>query len=168
MLTRRASRGFVLIELTTTLILVGIIGTFAGFFLYNGINGYLASKRNSETALAAQIALDRISSELRQVSSFPAAPVANTSITYRSTDLTGTRRLRYDSDAKNIYLSVNGTENALLNNVSAFRLSLDAANIDNDAGNTQEVSAIRIGFNLTDVGTPFDIRIYPRSFIPNP
>ena len=69
MTPRRPHAGFVLIELVTTLVLVGVIGTFAGFFLWNGINGYLASKRNSETALAAQVALDRISFELRHIAS---------------------------------------------------------------------------------------------------
>ena len=85
MTPRRPHAGFVLIELVTTLLLVGVIGTFAGFFLWNGINGYLASKRNSETALAAQVALDRISYELRHIASLEtstAPPVLNTSITY--------------------------------------------------------------------------------------
>jgi hypothetical protein len=168
MMTRRANTGFVLIELVTTLVLVGVIGTFAGFFLWNGINGYLASKRNSETALAAQVTLDRISAELRHATSFPVAPVANTAITYRCSDLTGTRRLRYDSGGKTVYLSVNGIENPLLNSVSAFRLSLESANMDNDGANTSEVAAIRVGFNVAEVGTPFDVRIYPRAFIPSP
>jgi len=43
MTLRRAHAGFVLIELVTTLVLVGVIGTFAGFFLWNGINGYMAT-----------------------------------------------------------------------------------------------------------------------------
>ena len=76
MTPRRAHAGFVLIELVTTLVLVGVIGTFAGFFLWNGINGYLASKRNSETALAAQVALDRISYELRHIASLSGNPCA--------------------------------------------------------------------------------------------
>ena len=172
MTPRRAHAGFVLIELVTTLVLVGVIGTFAGFFLWNGINGYLASKRNSETALAAQVALDRISYELRHIASLgPGSPSRlNTSISYRSTlpDLTGVRRLRYD--CQTIYFSRDGgvTENPLLRNVSAFRLCLDSANLDNDAGNNLEVSAIRVGFNVVDVGTPFDVRIYPRVMIAQP
>ena len=83
MTPRRAHAGFVLIELVTTLVLVGVIGTFAGFFLWNGINGYLASKRNSETALTAQVALDRISYELRHIASLSGNPALNTSISYR-------------------------------------------------------------------------------------
>jgi prepilin-type N-terminal cleavage/methylation domain-containing protein len=173
MMPRRAHAGFVLIELVTTLVLVGVIGSFAGFFLWSGINGYLASKRNSETALAAQVALDRISYELRHIASLEtptAPPVLNTSLTYRSTlaELTGVRRLRYDSQT--IYFSRDGgaTENPLMKNVSGFRLCLDSANLDNDAGNNLEVSAIRVGFNVIDVGTPFDVRIYPRVAIANP
>jgi prepilin-type N-terminal cleavage/methylation domain-containing protein len=169
----RPHAGFVLIELVTTLVLVGVIGAFAGFFLWSGINGYLASKRNSETALAAQVALDRISYELRHIASLEtstAPPVLNTSITYRSTlpDLTGARRLRYDSQI--IYFSRDGgvTEKPLLKNVSAFRLCLNSANLDNDAGDNLEISAIRVGFNVVDVGTPFDVRIYPRVMIANP
>jgi type II secretory pathway pseudopilin PulG len=173
MMPRRAHAGFVLIELVTTLILVGVIGTFAAFFLYNGINGYIASKRNSETAMAAQAALDRISYELRHIASLEtgtAPPVLNSSITYRSTlaELPGVRRLRFDNQT--LYFSRDGgvTENPLLRNVSSFRLCLNSANMDNDAGNNLEVSAIRVGFNVVDVGTPFDVRIYPRVMIANP
>jgi prepilin-type N-terminal cleavage/methylation domain-containing protein len=173
MMPRRTHAGFVLIEMVTTLVLVGVIGTFAAFFLYSGINGYLASKRNSETAMAAQAALDRISYELRHIASLEtgtAPPVLNSSITFRSSlaDLTGVRRLRYDNQT--IFFSRDGgvTENPLLRNVSPFRLCLDSANMDNDAGNNLEVSTIRVGFNVVDVGMPFDIRIYPRVMIATP
>jgi hypothetical protein len=170
---RTATDGFVLLELVTALVLVGVIGTFATLFLWDGINGYLSSKRNSEAALSAQIALDRISYELRHIASLETAtnpPVMNTSITYRSNlaGLAGVRRLRYNSGT--IFLSVDGgaTENPLLRNVSDFRLCMNSANLDNDAGNTQEVSAIRMGFNVVDVATNFDARVYPRVMIANP
>jgi prepilin-type N-terminal cleavage/methylation domain-containing protein len=159
-------RGFVLLEVVTTLILLGVIGTFASLFLWNGINGYLTSKRNAETALAAQVALDRISSELRHITSLPVAPTAD-SITYRTTDLPGTRKLSYA--AGKLYLKIDTSNDyLLLDNLSAFRLALDAVDLDNDGANNQEVSAIRVGFNVNDVPTPFDVRVYPRSFIPKP
>jgi hypothetical protein len=163
----------VLIELVTTLVLIGIIGAFAGLFLYTGITGFMASKRNSETALSAQIALDRISAELRHITSLPAAnpPVANTSITYLSKDLPGTRRLRYDSGARTINLDVTGVPNPLgekplLDKVATFSLAWTSANLDNAGGD--EISTINIGFTITDMGTQFNTRIHPRFFIPKP
>lgn len=166
---KKPQDGFVLMELIVTLVLVGFIGAFAGLFLYTGINGYLASKRNSETALSAQIALDRISAELRRISSLPQAPVANTSITYLSKDqdLSGTRRIRYDSVGKIIYFSRDGVENPLLDKVATFTLAWDSADMDNSGGN-EEISAIRFGFTVVEVGTQFEARIHPRFFIPKP
>lgn len=165
-MNKKPQGGFVLIELVTTLILIGVIGAFAGLFLFTGVNGFIASKRNSETALSAQIALDRISAELRRISSLPAAPVANTSITYLSKDLPGTRKIRYDSGAKIIYFSRDGAENPLLDKVATFSLAWDSANMDNAGGD--EISTINIGFTIADVGTQFNARIHPRFFIPKP
>jgi type II secretory pathway pseudopilin PulG len=171
MLTLRRPTGFVLIELVATLILIGIIGAFAGLFLYSGINGFIASKRNSETALAAQIALDRIDAELQHVSFVPPAtdpdhPVANVSITYRSKDLPGKRRIRYDSSAKVIYFSLDGVENPLLDKAATFTLAWDSADLDNSGG--EEISTIRIGFTMADVGKQFNAKIHPRYLIPKP
>ena len=56
-------KGFTLVELVVTLVLVGIIGTFTTLFMYTGLNGYLRAKDTSEETLKAQIALDRISLE---------------------------------------------------------------------------------------------------------
>jgi type II secretory pathway pseudopilin PulG len=173
MMIKKPQGGFVLIELVATLVLVGMIGAFAGLFLYTGINGFIASKRNSETALAAQIALDRISTELRYIAFLPSNP-SSSSITYLSKDrnLPGTRRLRYDSTSRAIYLSVNGVENPILDNVASFNLTWNhpqnpLADMDNADGD-QEIAAIDIGFTVVDVGTQFSVRIHPRVFIPRP
>ena len=173
----KPTSGFVLIELVTTLILIGVLGAFAGLFLYNGINGYLASKRNSETALKAQVVIDRLSAELRNISSLPVNPVANTSITYKTADskLPGTRKIRYDSGSKTIYFSIDsGVENPLLDQLDSFTLSWPSADMDNADGDenpstgSQEISSILIEFTITGVGTKFSVRIHPRVFITKP
>jgi len=160
-------KGFILIELVTTLILVGVIGAFVGFFLYSGINGYLTSKKTSEGALKAQTVLDRISTELRHINALPSAPVTNAQITYQSADLTGSRRIRYDGGSQTIFFSIDGNENPLLDHVDTFTLNWTSADLDNADGD-QEISAINLGFTIADVGTPFTLRIFPRNLIDSP
>ena len=63
-------------------------------------------------------------------------------------------------------LSRDGVENPLLDKVATFTLAWDSANLDNSGGD--EISTIRIGFTVTEVGTQFNTRIHPRSFIPKP
>jgi len=168
----RCQKGFTLLELVTTLILVGMIGAFTSFFLYTGIRGFLTSKFSSETALQAQIALDRISAELRYIKYLEPSPVQtpnpnSNSIEYRSQDLNGARRIRYNSANREILLSVNGTANVLLDNVSAFTLSWVPKDLDQDGNN--EISKIRVAFTVrsasTENETPFSAEIYPRSML---
>ena len=167
----RCQKGFTLLELVTTLILVGMIGAFTSFFLYTGIRGFLTSKFSSETALQAQIALDRISAELRYIQALVNPPPTQTSIEYRSLDLTPTvtRRISYNSANREILLSVNGTANVLLDNVSAFTLSWVPMDLDQSADGKNEISKIRVAFTVrsasTENETPFSAEIYPRSML---
>ncbi len=164
----RNQRGFTLIELVVTLILVGIIGAFTGLFLSTGIQGFLTSKDISETALKAQIALDRISAELRFIETLPVAPVSNTSVTYTSRDLPDQRSISFDSTSKAISITVGNSSNVLLNNVKSFNLGLTVKDLDNSGDGNNEVAAISIGFTTTEIGTPFSVRIYPRDMLPAP
>jgi len=174
MLNLRTQKGFTLLELVTTLILVGIIGAFTSFFLYTGIRGFLTSKFSSETALQAQIALDRISAELRQVQALVNPPPTQTSIEYRSLDLTPTvtRRISYNSANREILLSVGGTANVLLDNVSAFTLSWVPKDLDQSGDGKNEISEIRVVFSVrsasTENETLFSAEIYPRSMLAAP
>jgi len=176
MLSLRSQKGFTLIELITTLVLVGVIGAFASFFLYTGIRGFLTSRFSSETALQAQIALDRISAELRYIKYFELIPVQtpnpNTnSVEYRSRDLEGARRISYNSANREILLTVNGTPNILLDNVSAFNISWVSKNLDQRVSDS-EISEIRVAFTIrstsTENETEFSTEIYPRSMLPAP
>ena len=157
--------GFVLIELVTVLVLVGIIGVFAGFFLFTGVQGYLTSKKTSEGALQAQAALERISKELIDLSSLPVAPTA-TSVTYTSSrsELPGQRRISYSDSDSVISISVDGTAYPLLANVSEFSLSWDQADLDAD-GSADDIAGFIVTFKIEDIGQPFSTRIYPRRFI---
>jgi hypothetical protein len=167
--------GFVLIELVTTLVLVGVIGVFAGLFLYSGINGYLASKRNSENALKVQIAMDRISLELRDIKASPKPSFGTNTVTYQSSNsnLPGTRILRLVSGASGpgIYLSVDGASNILLDNLDLANsgITYDASrNLDSSLDGTNEIAFIKVAFRFLDMGKPFVVSVYPRNMITFP
>jgi type II secretory pathway pseudopilin PulG len=155
-------KGLILIELIMTLVLIGIIATFTGFFIFNGTNGYLRAKIITNGALDAQRALERISLELRTIDYFTSAPQTDVSLTYKSTELTGTRRVRYDSGV--IYIGTVGNQQPLLEKVTNFTLKLGHADVSEDGSNN--VKRIHVGFNIEDIGKRFQTRIFPRNLVP--
>ena len=164
------SAGFSLIELILTIVLIGIIGTFTSLFVYSGIRGYLTTRQNSEGALQAQIALDRISLELRDITSLTGTPDTtppDLSISYKSAVLSGTRELKYDSNQKAILISVDDGSNyhELLKNVDPCVLSLSYLNLDHDAVPVREVAQIDLTFKLDGIGKEFRTRIFPRHLV---
>ena len=160
-------KGFTLVELIVTIVLVGIIGTFTTLFMYTGLNGYMRAKTTAEGALKAQIALDRISLELRdidEISSF--AENAQIDYTSRSGTLTGNRTILYNAG----YIFIDGGNGAkeLLDEVSSFNMTLTAADLNNSASVKEEVQAIDISFTVGEIGRQFSARIFPRNMVTEP
>jgi prepilin-type N-terminal cleavage/methylation domain-containing protein len=160
-------KGFTLVELVVTLVLVGIIGTFTTLFMYTGLNGYLRAKDTSEGALKAQIALDRISLELRDinlVSDFN----DDTNVDYTSETLPAARRIRYAAGNDEILLSVGGNENLLLDDVQTFSMTATYNDLNYYGDNVSEVEAIEVSFTVGDIQRPFRTRIFPRHMVRDP
>jgi prepilin-type N-terminal cleavage/methylation domain-containing protein len=162
---RKQENGFTLVELIVTIVLVGIIGTFTTLFMYTGLNGYLRAKDNSEGALKAQIALDRISLELRDINEIEAF-TANSKIDYFSTALTGDRQITYNAATDTISMDVDGSVNVLLDDVQSFNIT--AAYSDLIPGGTNEVEAIDVSFTVGEIGRQFSTRIFPRNMVTEP
>jgi prepilin-type N-terminal cleavage/methylation domain-containing protein len=154
-------QGFALIELIAVIVLVGIIAAFSTFFLYTGFNGYVDTKNATEGALNAQMALDRISIELRNISEIIPTPSA-TSITfkcsYKSQEQAGTRTLKWLGDK--IMINVDSEDYPLLEDVKSFTLKYPP---NNDGGN--EVASIEVEFELNDIGKKFKTNIFPRNMV---
>ncbi len=155
-------KGLILIELIMTIVLIGIIATFTGFFIYSGINGYLRAKYITNGSLDAQRALDRISLELRDITDITPTPTGTT-VTYKSATLTGTRTLKYEGNT--IIIRVDPNDYPLLENVSSFNLSYAYLNLDADTAPVLEVANIDVVFNLEDIGLDFKTKILPRNLV---
>jgi len=152
--------GFTLIEIIVTLVLVGILSVFAGLFMTSFLGSYFTVKNNSETAMKAQMAMDRISLELRDVSAVSVL-TDNSLITYTNHSGAG-RTVKFVGS--NLYLST-PLDNILIDHVQAFQLSATYRNVYNIAAD--DMAFIDIGFTVQ--GYPaFGTRIFPRNRIPHP
>ena len=163
----KQENGFTLVELIVTIVLVGIVGTFTTLFMYTGLNGYIRAKDTAEGALKAQIALNRISMELRDIEDIDAF-TANTTIDYESATLIGDRQITYDGAADTISMDIDGNVNVLLDDVRNFTMTASYADLDNSGGGVNEVEAIDVSFTVGEIGRPFSARIFPRHMVPEP
>jgi prepilin-type N-terminal cleavage/methylation domain-containing protein len=156
--------GFTLIEMIVTLVLVGILSVFVGLFMTTFLNSYFMVKNNSDTAMKAQMTLDRMSLELRDSSSISVL-TDNSLITYKNTQIDPTsadRTIKFVGS--NIYLST-PADNILIDNVQAFSLSATYRNVYNVVAN--DVAFIDVSFTVSGYN-PFSTRIFPRTRIPHP
>jgi prepilin-type N-terminal cleavage/methylation domain-containing protein len=161
----RAQNGFTLVELIVTLVLVGIIGTFTTLFMYTGLNGYLKAKDTSEGALKAQIALDRISLELKDINNISDFN-SDTNINYTSETLPGNRKIILNGNQ--IDLDVDGNTNPLLDTVVSFDLKPNYTDLNHYADGNLEVGSIEISFTVGEIERPFSARIFPRNMVAKP
>jgi hypothetical protein len=170
MTTGQPPKGLILIELIAVIVLVGIIASFTTFFLYSGIEGYLSTKNTNQGALNAQMALDRISLELRNINELTATPDTtppDLSIYYKIESVTQARELKYDSTNKAILISVNNGADyhKLIGDVAQCNVSIEYRNLDHDTAPVNEVAGIEIRFSLTHIGKEFKTMIFPRNLV---
>jgi prepilin-type N-terminal cleavage/methylation domain-containing protein len=161
---RKDKRGFTLIEIIATLALIGVLSTVAVLFMGNVLTGFTAVKNNSAAALKAQMALNRLSLELKDMSSLNSLPTFNVSITYNNS-LGDNRKIKFDGLSKCIYIST-AADYILIDGVSNFSLSVTYDNMYNIAAD--DVAYIDIGFTVSGVSDSFSTRIFPRNRIVHP
>ncbi|MEW6332816.1 MAG: type II secretion system protein [Thermodesulfobacteriota bacterium] len=157
---RKRQGGFTLIEIILTLVLISVLSVFTGLFLTSFITSYYLVRNNTDTALKAQMAMDRISMELKDVTAVSAVTV-NSLITYTNPLGAGRTIKRVGS---NLYLST-PADNILIDGVQAFQLNPAYGNVYNIAAN--DMAYIDVGFTVTG-HPPFSTRIFPRNRIPYP
>ncbi len=164
--TTDSRRGMTLLELILGVIILGIIASVGSLFFVTGIKGYTQTRDASDLALKADVALARLDIELRDMdglgSGSSVTVVPDTSITYESTSLAGTRTISYASGRISLQTESAGTLYTLMDNVTAFSLSTGTADLDGK-GSPYEIAAVNISF--TSGGKTFSLQVLPRQFL---
>lgn len=164
-------RGFTIMEVIVTLVILGIIGVFGAMFMASGMRGFFQSRLGADVSMKAQIALDRISLELRYAKdlSAPGAIVftGTTAIQYTSDDanLGGIRQLFYTTNSTSgaLYLDPGtGTYRLLVDGLSAFNATATMDDLNGD-GMPLEVYAINLDMTFDGVPTIFSLEVLPRN-----
>lgn len=78
---RQKNKGFTLIEIIVTLVLVGILAAVAGFGIVEVARGYAAARENERMSQTARIALLRMSRELMELESVDSASTSGIAAT---------------------------------------------------------------------------------------
>jgi prepilin-type N-terminal cleavage/methylation domain-containing protein len=82
--TEAGEKGFTLIEVIVTLVLVGITAALAGMWIVSVANGYVFAKMNANTVQKGQLAITRLEKEFAAIQSVN--PASGSGITYIRTD----------------------------------------------------------------------------------
>lgn len=166
------SKGFTLIEIVVTIVIVGIISGIAAMIIAQGVRAYSDEQSRSDVHYQARFAMERMSREIRMIRSRAAAPVndipnmSGTMLEYRNTEGTlvgfqlsgGSIQRRQDSGA---WQTLASNITAPGGNLFVYR---DAA------GATGAIQAtlwsVEIVFTATQAGETLDMRtrVHPRNF----
>lgn len=152
-------KGFTLIEMIVSLVLVGILSAFAGMGIVAGVQGYLFAKESAAVNEKAQLALMRINRELLEC--YDCDGTATTSLVNQpfENNLGTTRYIRQD-DKNNIVIADTsiGAGDILLDNVAAGSFTMTYQN-DKSIEISFKSSVTPSGASVPE----FTSRVYPRN-----
>lgn len=124
-----SQKGFTLIEVIVSLILMGILASLAGIAIVQVVQGYMMTQENSTTTQKAQLAMSRITREVIEMINIPTGQTATAEV-LPIQNVNGNRIIGLDSGSVKIALD-NSTLSAgdiLINNVTAFTLTYYSRN----------------------------------------
>ena len=109
-------KGFSLIEVIVSILLVGMIAVFAGMGITALMDAFMLTKTNAETTQKAQVAMTRMVKEFTVMSAVTAATATSITFTSYKQGVTGTHTLSWTGSV----ITYDG--DVLVDNVNAFEL----------------------------------------------
>jgi len=157
--------GFTLIEMITSIVLIGILATFMSMGVGKIIEGYIFTKANADTTLRAQMALTRLMKEFSSIDQVSNGSKTSITYSYIRNGISIPSRTVSWSGTASAPLLLGG--NILIENVNDFELSYHMSHSDGGDHNWGGAEKM-IGITLkttgaSDVVSFFSIRVIPRN-----
>lgn len=159
-------RGFTLIELVLTIILVGIIAGMASVFLRQGLNAFVAEDARADITNQGRLAMERMAREMRMIRSRTAAdlPGCCNAGTLSFVDLNGSA-IAYTTAAGNT-ITRNGTALAAGDTI-VLNFSYFQQDGSTPATLATQVWSIQVDLTVTknSESQAYRVRVHPRNFV---
>jgi prepilin-type N-terminal cleavage/methylation domain-containing protein len=150
-------KGFTLIEVVTSIVILAILGTIAGIGFVSTMHGYFIAKGNTDTVQNAEIILARLAKEINSTGSITSGNQTSLTFLSKSTNpVDPPLTLSWDNPSKILSLG----PDTLANNVSSFSLSYFNKFNDVTAGTTYSASTAIIKITLSLTGADNVISIF--------
>ncbi len=165
-------KGFTLIEIIVSLMIVGIITAVAGMGIVLVTQRFYFAKENAETAQKGQVALMRLMKEFIVISAVNSGSATSINFDSYKAGISGTRQVSWAGSAADPLVLDDDTTDAfagdtLTDNVSNFVLAYyDTYASASQASWSSSTKVIEVTLTLTganDVASAFTVRIAPRN-----
>lgn len=128
---KQSEKGFTLLEAIISLILIGLMALFIGFGIQHVIRGYLFARDNDVVIQKGQIAMSRITQELKNISLI-SSPSTSTSITFYSfkNDIKSKRSIRLSNDGKKVEVTESYSEETAIYSPLTDQVALNGFSLE--------------------------------------
>ena len=149
-----SKKGFTLVEMIVTLLIVGLLAAIGGLGIVEAIKGYLTVKNNETTTQKAQLAISRITREIQEMINVP----QNASST--SLPITGTANCASNSNCvrtialvgNQLVISAGSNVDTLIDNVTSLKFTYFSANVPYTTwapGNDAHLNGVGVNMTIT-------------------
>ncbi len=160
------SRGFTLIELIITIVVVTIIAGLAAVIISQGMSAYTAEQSLSDARYQAQLAVERMARDIRMIRSASSADIASMTATNLSfTDING-NAIQFQRTGASAPYTITRNGNTLARNIQTLAFTYYQQDGVAAAATADAVWYVVIDVTAVQGAQTFEVRtrVHPRNF----